>query len=172
MGNAHFNIAPYEVFRARDRWFVLGAANARQWETLCAVVGRPELKDDPRFATNQERVANRVELGEALNAAFAARDAAEWVESLQQAGIPSGPINTIGDVFNHPQAEARQLRIEIEHPTAGVLGFPGFPYKLSHTPAQAHRPPPLLGEHTEEVLKELLGYSGEEVAGLHERGAI
>jgi len=172
MGNAHLNIAPYEVFRARDRWFVLGAANARQWEMLSRVIGRPELKDDPRFATNQERVANRLALGEILNAAFAARDADQWVESLQQAGIPSGPINTIADVFNHPQAQDRQLKIEIEHPTAGVLGFPGFPYKMSHTPAQAHRPPPLLGEHTEEVLKELLEYSGEEVASLHERGAI
>jgi crotonobetainyl-CoA:carnitine CoA-transferase CaiB-like acyl-CoA transferase len=81
-------------------------------------------------------------------------------------------INTIKDVFNHPQAEVRELKIEIEHPTAGLMGFPGFPYKMSQTPAEAHRPPPLLGEHTEEVLKELLGYSTEEVALLHERGAI
>jgi crotonobetainyl-CoA:carnitine CoA-transferase CaiB-like acyl-CoA transferase len=172
MGNAHFNIAPYEVFRARDRWFVLGAANARQWQMLCEVVGRPQLKDDPRFATNQDRVANREELAQVLNEAFAERDAREWLESLQQAGIPSGPINTIRDVFDHPQAEERQLRIEVEHATAGRLGFPGFPFKLSLTPAEAHRPPPLLGEHTEEVLCELLGFSAGQVAGLRERGVI
>jgi len=172
MGNAHFNIAPYEVFQARDRWFVLGAANARQWEMLCEVVGRPELKSDSRFATNQDRVANRTLLQAALNEAFATRDAIEWVERLQEAGIPSGLINSIADVFNHPQAETRQLKIEIEHPTAGLLGFPGYPYKLSKTPAQAQRPPPLLGEHTEEVLTELLGYSAEDLARLREIGAI
>jgi formyl-CoA transferase len=172
MGNAHFNIAPYEVFQARDRWFVLGAANARQWEMLCEVVGRPELKVDPRFATNQDRVANRIVLQEALNEAFATRDANEWLDRLQEVGIPSGVINTIADVFNHPQAQDRQLKIEIEHPTAGVLGFPGYPYKMSKTPAQAHRPPPLLGEHTDEILLELLGYSSEEVTFLREKGAI
>jgi formyl-CoA transferase len=172
MGNAHFNIAPYEVYRARDRWFVLGAANARQWEMLCDVVGRPELRGDPRYATNQDRVANRASLAEALNEAFEARDASEWIERLQEAGIPSGVINTIQDLFDHPQAEARQLRIEIEHPTAGRLGFPGFPYKMSKTPAEAHRPPPLLGEHTDEVLGELLGYSAGQIAALHASGAI
>ena len=172
MGNAHANIAPYEVFRARDRWFVLGAANARQWEMLCEVVGRPELKEDPRFSTNQDRVANRVALVEILNEAFATRDADEWLVVLQAAGIPSGLINTIKDVFNHPQAQARKLKIEVEHPTAGLLAFPGFPYKLSKTPAEVHRPPPLLGEHTEEVLIGLLGYSSDDVALLRERGVI
>jgi formyl-CoA transferase len=172
MGNAHFNIAPYEVFQARDRWLVLGAANARQWELLCEVIGRPELKADSRFATNQDRVANRIALQEALNEAFATRDASEWVARLQEVGIPSGLINTIADVFSHPQAQDRQLKIEIEHPTAGLLGFPGYPYKMSKTPARAHRPPPLLGEHTEEILKELLGYTPDEVQQLRERGAI
>lgn len=172
MGNAHFNIAPYEVFHARDRWFVLGAANARQWEMLCEVIGKPEISTDARFATNQDRVANRIALQEVLNEAFAARDAMEWVTRLNEVGIPSGLINSIADVFSHPQALDRQLRIEIEHPTAGLLGFPGYPYKMSKTPAQAHRPPPLLGEHNEEVLRDLLGYSLEEVAQLRERGAI
>jgi formyl-CoA transferase len=172
MGNAHFNIAPYEVFRARDRWFTLGALNDRQWEILCKVVDRLEIKDDPRFATNQDRVANRGVLAEVLNEVFATRDANEWLENFQEVGIPSGPINTIPDAFSHPQAEARQLKVEVEHPTIGKVGFPGFPYKLSHTPAEIQRHPPLLGEHTEEVLTELLGYSAEEVASLQERGAI
>jgi crotonobetainyl-CoA:carnitine CoA-transferase CaiB-like acyl-CoA transferase len=170
MGNAHFNIAPYEVFRAKDRWFVLGAANTRQWEMLCEVVGRLDLKDDPRFASNQDRVTNREELARALNEAFAAQDACTWLERLQDVGIPSGVINSIKDVFEHPQAEARGLRIEVEHPTAGVLEFPGFPYKLSESPAEAHLPPPLLGEHTDDA-QDLLD-TAEQVTILHQEGTI
>lgn len=172
MGNAHFNIAPYEVFRARDCWFTLGAANTRQWEMLCKVIDQPDLKNDPRFATNQDRVANRAALANILNDAFSKCDANEWLIKLQEADIPSGPINTLQDVFNHPQSSAREFRVEIEHPTAGLIGLPGFPYKMSQTPAKLHRPPPLLGEHTEEVLKELLGYSAEKVALLKEQKVV
>lgn len=166
MGNAHFNIAPYEVFRARDRWITLGALNDRQWGMLCDFVEMPELKDDPRFADNHSRVANREELAEILNRVFSTRGAKEWLEMLQEAGIPSGPINTVEGVFDHPQKEARELVQFIEHPTAGRVGFPGFPYKFSETPAQLLRPPPMLGEHTEEVLVELLGYSKQDLASL------
>jgi len=172
MGNAHFNIAPYEVFQARDRWLTLGAANARQWEMLCEVIGQPELKNDPRFVTNKDRVANREALAKILNDAFATRDADEWLLKLQEADIPSGPINTIQDVFSHPQAGVREFKVKIEHPTAGLVDLPGFPYKMSQTPAKLHRPPPLLGEHTEEVLIELLGYSSEKVAILKEQKVI
>ena len=172
MGNAHFNIAPYEVFRARDGWLALGALTARQWNLLCEVLGLTELVDDPRFATNQDRVINRAALDEALSETFVTRDVAEWLVKLQEAGIASGPINTIKDVFNHPQAQARNLKLEIEHPTAGMVGFPGFPYKMSQTPAELLRPPPMLSEHTEEVLTELLGYSAEEVASLREQEVI
>ena len=172
MGNAHFNIAPYEVYRARDRWFTLAALNARQWHMLCEVVERPEIEDDPRFVSNQDRVANREALAELLNEAFSSRDADEWLAKLQAVGLPCGPINTIPDVFDHPQAEARDLKVAVEHPTIGVLEMPGIPYKLSNTPAEVHRPPPLLGEHTEEILTDLLGYSEEEVASLQEQGAV
>jgi formyl-CoA transferase len=172
MGNAHFNIAPYEVFRARDRWFTLAAANSIQWEALCDVIDRPELKDDPRFADNQRRLAERTALVEVLSEAFATREANEWLTKLQQAGIPCGSINTIKDVFNHPQAEARKLRLEIEHPTAGLIGTPGIPYKMSQTPVEVHRHPPMLGEHTDEVLTRMLGYTAEEVAHLREKKAI
>jgi crotonobetainyl-CoA:carnitine CoA-transferase CaiB-like acyl-CoA transferase len=172
MGNAHFTIAPYEVFRACDRWFTLGALNARQWEMLCEVIGQPELKDDPRFATNKDRVVNRTALAGILNASFSTRHADEWVEKLQQAGVPSGPINSIPDVFNHPQAHERNFKIEIEHPTAGLVGFPGFPYKMSHTAPELHRPPPRLGEHTREILTGLLGYSPEQTAELEERHVV
>lgn len=172
MGNAHFNIAPYEVFRARDQWFTLGAANKKQWEMLCDVIGQPELKKDARFVTNQDRVANREALSEILNAAFARRDAGEWLLKLQEADIPSGPINTIQHVFNHPQSSVREFRVKAEHPTAGMIDLPGFPYKMSGTPANLHRPPPLLGEHTEEILRDVLGYSAEKIASLKEQQVI
>jgi len=172
MGNAHFNIAPYEVFRARDHWFTLGAANTKQWESVCEVIGQPELKKDPRFLTNQDRVANRAALSKILNDVFAERDAQEWLLKLQNADVPSGPINTIQEVFNHPQANDREFRVKIEHPTAGLVNLPGFPYKFSGTPATLHRPPPRLGEHTEEVLKEYLGYSAENIVMFKEQKVI
>ncbi len=172
MGNAHFNIAPYEVFKARDHWFTLGAANTRQWELLCEVIGQPELKNDPRFVTNQERVANRAALSQILNDAFAQRDAHEWLLKLQAADIPSGPINTIQEVFSHPQASERAFKVKIEHPTAGLIDLPGFPYKMSGTPANLHRPPPLLGEHNTEILEQLLGYSAEKIALLKKQKVI
>jgi formyl-CoA transferase len=170
LGNAHPNIAPYEAFRARDRWFALAAANQRQWATLCQVMGRPDLRDDPRFATNGARVANRPALVDALGEVFAARDADEWLADLREAGLPCGPINAVPDVFEHPQAQARGLALAAEHPTAGPVRLTGFPYKMSHTPAEVRRPPPLLGQHTERVLTELLGYSAEETAALREQG--
>jgi formyl-CoA transferase len=172
LGNAHPNIAPYEAFRGRDRWFALAAANERQWALLCDVIGRPDLKDDPRFVSNEARVSNRAELAAALNDAFAARDADEWLAELRSAGLPCGPINTVRDVFDHPQSQARSLVLETEHATAGQVRLAGFPYKLSDTPAEVRRPPPLLGQHTEEVLAELLGYSREQVQRLRERGDV
>ena len=172
LGNAHPNIAPYEAFRARDRWFALAAANERQWATLCDTIGRPGLKQDPRFATNVERVANRPALRKVLDEAFATCDADEWLVALGEAGLPCGPINAIPDVFEHPQAKARGLSMEAEHATAGPVWTTGFPYKLSQTPAEVRRPPPTLGQHTQDVLTELLGYSTGEVRTLQERGAI
>jgi glutaryl-CoA transferase len=172
LGNAHPNITPYEAFSARDRWFALAAANDRQWAILCEAIGQPDLKDDPRFATNNGRVANRAALREVLNRAFQARDADDWLAKFQEAGLPCGPINTIPDVFAHPQAEARGLVLEAEHPSAEKVRFPGFPYKLEHTPAVVRRPPPLLGQHTAEVLTEVLGYSAGELASFQERKIV
>ncbi len=172
LGNAHPNIAPYEAFHARDRWFALAAANERQWATLCDAIGRPDLKDDPRFATNGARVSNRPALVELLNDVFAAHDADDWLADLRAAGLPCGPINAVPDVFDHPQARARDLALETEHPTAGPIQMTGFPYKLSQTPAKVRRPPPLLGQHTEEVLIDLLGYSADQVTALREREII
>jgi formyl-CoA transferase len=172
LGNAHPNIAPYEAFRARDRWFGLAAANQGQWLTLCRVIDRPDLAKDPRFASNSERVANRAAMVPELNRAFAARDAEAWLAELSKAGLPCGPINTVREVFDHPQAEAREMVLEVDHPSAGPVRMPGFPYKLSDTPAAVRRPPPRLGEHTDGILAEHLGYSPEQIAELRARGVF
>ena len=171
-GNDHPNLTPYGSFRARDRWFVLGTANDRQWETLCQLIGRVELAKDPRFATNRDRLANREALAELLSEVFVTRDAEDWLEELRQVELPCGSINTIQEALENPQAQARDLILVAQHSTAGSLRLTGFPYKLSQTPAQVRRPPPLLGEHTEQVLVELLQYSPEEVSLLREQGAI
>jgi formyl-CoA transferase len=155
LGNAHPNIAPYATFRARDRHFALAAANQSQWDTLCTAIDRPELRDEPRFVTNADRMTHLSELTETLNQVFAERDAAEWIERLRAAGLPCAPINTVPEAFSMPQARAREMVLEVEHPTAGTIKLAGFPYKLSGTPAAVHRPPPLLGQHTEEILAEL-----------------
>ncbi len=172
LGNEHPNIAPYQAFRARDRWFALAAANERQWATLCDVIGLPELLNDPRFADNGARVRNRETLRQVLAPAFLARDADEWLDKFRQGGLPCGPINSIPEVLSHPQAEERGFVADVEHPTAGTVKFASYPYKLSQTPAAVRRPPPRLGEHTEEVLVDLLGYSTEDVIACRGADAI
>jgi formyl-CoA transferase len=172
LGNAHPNIAPYEAFRARDRWFGLAAANQGQWLTLCRVLDRPDLAADPRFASNGLRVENRAALAPELDEAFSKRDADEWLEVLHEAGLPCGPINTVSEVFAHPQAEARGMVLEVDHPSVGTVRVPGFPYKLSGTPAAVHRPSPRLGEHTDEVLSEFLGYAPDRIGELYRQGVL
>jgi crotonobetainyl-CoA:carnitine CoA-transferase CaiB-like acyl-CoA transferase len=172
LGNSHPNITPYEAFPARDRWFALAAANERQWAVLCDVIGRPELRGDPRFVNNNARVANRSALRQVLDAAFRTRDAAEWLDTFSKAGLPCGPINTIPEVFAHPQARAREMTLTAEHISAGTVHFPGFPYKFSGTPAEVRLPPPTLGQHTQEVLRDVLGYSSEDIIVLREQGVV
>ncbi|MCJ7735020.1 MAG: CoA transferase [Anaerolineales bacterium] len=171
-GNAHPNIAPYEAFQARDKGFMLGAANQGQWEKLCDVIQQPALKEDPKFLTNRERVKNRADLISTLNNIFAEQDADTWLAQIQEVGLPCGPINSVPDVFNHPQVKVREMVQEIEHPSAGKLSLTGFPYKLSRTPAEIYQVPPRLGEHNKEILIDLLGYSAEEVREFEEKGII
>ena len=172
LGNAHPNLVPYDAFSARDGWFVLGVANEKQWGQLCDVLERPDLKTDSRFAANRDRVSNREELAAELNQIFSQQNVDDWLADLVKAGLPCGRINSIPEVFAHPQAKAREMTLESEHPAAGMVRLPGFPYKLSQTPAEIHRPPPRLGEHTEEVLTGVLGYSPEDVAALRDKKAI
>ena len=172
VGNAHPNIAPYEPFQAKDKGFVLGAANQRQWEKLCDTIQQPDLKTDPRFQTNQDRVKNRPELIETLNSVFKEKNTQDWLDLIQGAGLPCGPINTVPEVFQHPQREARGLIQQAEHSSAGQVSLTGFPYKLSRTPAEIHQAPPTLGEHNREILVDLLGYSSSEYQELQEMGVI
>jgi formyl-CoA transferase len=172
LGNAHPNLVPYDAFSARDGWFIVGVANEKQWGILCDVLARPDMKTDSRFAANRDRVTNRDVLVAELNHIFSQRDANDWLAELTKAGLPCGRINSIPEVFAHPQAQARSMTLEAGHASAGTVKLPGFPYKFSQTPAEIQKPPPLLGEHTEEVLTSLLNYSSEEVTSLQEKGAI
>ncbi len=171
-GNAHPNITPYEAFQAKDKGFVVGAANQRQWELLCDVMNRPELKTDPRFISNQERMKHRADLLTLLNGFFSEKNADEWLTLFLEAGLPSGPINSVPEVFEHPQIKDRNLVMEVDHTSAGSIPLTGFPYKLSRTPAELHHPPPMLGENNQDILIKLLGYSEKEVTVFQDNGVI
>jgi len=155
-GNAHANIVPYQSFQASDAWFVVAVGNDKQFEKLCQVIGKGELAQDPRFAANVGRVENRDELLALLKLVFLTRASDEWLSMLETAGIPCGPINTLDKVFSLPQVEAREMLIHMGHPEIEDLRLVGSPLKFSDTPVDYKLPPPRLGEHAEEILKELL----------------
>jgi crotonobetainyl-CoA:carnitine CoA-transferase CaiB-like acyl-CoA transferase len=163
--------APYQAVRASDRYFVIGAANQKLWQALCQVIERPELLDDARFASNGERLRNRVELMKEIEKSFASRPAQHWVDALLAAGVPAAPIYDYGESLASEQVEAREMVMAIEHPVEGSVKSLGFPVKLSETPQQVRHPAPLLGQHTEQVLAEL-GIRGSAVAALGARGAF
>ena len=155
-GNAHANIVPYQSFQASDAWFVLAVGNDRQFEKLCEVIGKWELVNDPRFRLNSERVKHRNELISILKPIFLTKATSEWLAMLEAEDIPCGPINTLDKVFSLPQVEAREMLVHMEHSEIGDLRLIGSPLKFSDTPVGYRLPPPKLGEHTEEILKELL----------------
>jgi formyl-CoA transferase len=171
-GNAHANIVPYQSFQARDAWFVLTVGNDKQFERLCGVIGNSELVNNARFSSNSQRVKNREELIELLKPIFMEKTASEWLSALEAAEIPCGPINTLDKVFSMPQVEARDMLIHLQHAKIGNLRLVGSALELSDTPVDYKLPPPRLGEHTEAVLKELLGYSPEQILDLQERRVI
>jgi formyl-CoA transferase len=154
-GSAHRLNAPYQAFRTADGHVTLAALTAGQWQSLCRTLGRAELLDDPRFASNSARMANRGELAGAIEEALAGATTGEWVERLLAAGVPAGPIHDYAQVFRDPHTLARRMVEEIEHPLEGPVRTLGFPLKMSATPPRVRRPPPLLGEHTGEVLAEV-----------------
>jgi formyl-CoA transferase len=173
MGNAHPNIVPYETFQARDGiYLALGVGNDNQWRKFCKLAKAEHLMDDPKYATNPRRVENRKELIPLLQKIFLEKDSDEWINLLSAAEIPAGPINTIDRVFADPQVRARQMLVEMKHPAIGPLKLVGSPMKLSETPVQYRIPPPLLGEHTEEILRDVLGYDKTKIARLKEEKVI
>jgi crotonobetainyl-CoA:carnitine CoA-transferase CaiB-like acyl-CoA transferase len=172
LGNAHPNIVPYQDFPTADGDFILTVGNDGQFRKFCEVAGRPEWADDPRFASNRARVAHRTELIALIRQATVFRTTAQWVEALQSAGVPCGPINDLAQVFADPQVLARGLKVDMPHPTAGQVPQVASPIRLSATPVEYHSPPPLLGEHTEAVLARLLGLDAAAITSLREAGVI
>ncbi|GAB3984031.1 CaiB/BaiF CoA-transferase family protein [Actinoallomurus acanthiterrae] len=170
-GSAHPSIVPYQALPTADGNVMVAVGNDGQWRRFVDAVGRTDLADDPRFATNPDRVRNREELLALLEEALAARTSAEWAEILTEAGVPAGPINTVPEALSHPQVLAREMVVETEHPGAGRLRMLGSPIKLSAQPPAVRSAPPGLGEHTDEVLAEL-GLTAEEIAAMREEGAI
>jgi crotonobetainyl-CoA:carnitine CoA-transferase CaiB-like acyl-CoA transferase len=170
-GSAHPTIVPYQALRTSDGYLMVAVGNDSLWQRFAPIIGLPELAADPRFATNPDRVVHRDELIPLIEAALASRASAEWAAELSRAGIPAGAINTVDKALAYPQVVARDMVLTAEHPTAGSLRMPGSPVRLSGHTATVRRPPPLLGEHTDEVLAEL-GYSAATIDSLHELGVV
>lgn len=172
-GNGHPNIVPYEPFKAGDGvYFALAVGNDRQWRDFCCLAGLEPLARDPRFATNPKRVQHREQLIPIIAKKMLEKTSDEWLQQLDALKIPCGPINTLDKVFADPQVKEREMVVAVPHPTAGMVKLVASPMKFSRTPCQIHRHPPLLGEHTEEVLSAVLGYSQEEIDALRREGAV
>jgi crotonobetainyl-CoA:carnitine CoA-transferase CaiB-like acyl-CoA transferase len=170
-GSAHILTAPYQAFATRDGWINVGGANQANWERIAKVIGRPELVDDARFKTNGGRMRHRDELAALIGERLRERPSAEWIAAFEAAGVPVGPVNTIGDMLADPQVAAREMVIEVDHPRAGRTRALGMPVKFSEARADLARPAPLLGQHSREVLADL-GYSAAEIEALQRAGAV
>lgn len=170
-GNRHSLIAPYETFPTADGHINLAVANEAIWSRFCAAIGLEVLQQDPRFATNADRVTNRAPLVAAISRRLEELTMAEAIALLEAAGVPCGPIYDLGQVFEDPQVQHLGLRATVEHPTAGTVAMPGLAYRLQRTPGSVRRPAPLLGEHTDEILA-AAGLANEEIAALRAAGAL
>jgi len=171
-GNAHHNIVPYQVFACADGHVILGVGNDGQFAKFCELAGKPEWSSDARFAKNAERVGNRDILVPLIAAVMKTRTQHAWLDTLEPLGVPCGPINRLDQVFADPQLIARGLRMDLPHPLAGTVPQVGTPIKFSATQPTYERPPPLLGEHTADVLRERLAMSADAIAALAARGVI
>ena len=170
-GSAHVMAAPYQAFPTADGWINIGGANQSNWERIARLVGAPELIADPRFVDNSARMAHRDELARLLGEHLRERPTRDWLQALDNAGIPAGPIQSIGEMAADPQTLARDMVVELEHPVAGSTRALGVPVKFSATPGSVRRPAPTLGQHTREVLQEI-GYTDAEIEALAASGAV
>jgi crotonobetainyl-CoA:carnitine CoA-transferase CaiB-like acyl-CoA transferase len=170
-GSAHLLTAPYQAFAARDGWINIGGANQANWERIADVLGHPEWRADARFATNSARMANLDALTDAMSDVLATRTRAEWLAAFDAAGVPAGPVQTIGEALTHPQTLARGMVVDLQHPEAGPTKALGCPLHFSATPTRVTRPAPMFGEHTREVLREY-GYGEREVDRLLADGTV
>lgn len=170
-GSAHLLTAPYQAFRASDGWINIGGANQANWERIAEVLGHPEWRKDPRYATNTARMENLDALTVAMNAVLIKRCKADWIAAFDVAGVPAGPVHTIGEALSHPQALARNMVVDLVHPEAGPTKALGCPIHFSETPTQITRPAPMLGEHSRELLREYR-YSDAEIDEFVASGVI
>lgn len=170
-GNAHANIVPYQSFQASDGWLVVAVGNDKQFEAFCKVVEKPELANDERFSTNSARVQNREILIPMLKPIFMRRSVSDWLALIGEQ-FPCGSINDLGQVFAMPHVQEREMLVQMEHPTIGALPLVGSPLKMDGTPVSYQLPPPLMGQHTSEVLQNVLGFSEVKVKELAERGCV
>ena len=172
MGNAHQTIVPYQVFRASDEFVIVAVGNDSQFAKLCEVLGAPEWPRDERFATNPARVRNRELIVGLIAERMRARPAREWLRLLEPSGVPCGPINDLAQVFADPQVRHRGMQVAAPHPASGEVRMVANPVKFSATPVSYERAPPLLGQHTDEVLGEVLGMTRAQVSRLREEGIV
>ena len=172
IGNLHPNIVPYQPFKTADGDVILACGNDNLFRKFCEAAGCSELADDPRFAGNGKRVENRAELTRLLQAVFTQRSTRAWVEILEAAGVPNGPINDVAQVFEEPQVKARGIKVELDHPVAGKLPTVASPMRFSATPVEYTLAPPVLGQHTEEILRGLLQLDDTAIAKLRADGTV
>lgn len=173
MGSAHPNIVPYQCFEDKNgRYFAVAVGTDGHWKDLCRAIGKPEWMENPKYATNPKRVENRDELVEVLSEIFKTKSRDEWLRMLEEHDVPCAPVYEVSEVLSDPQVMHREMIVEVDHPTIGKLKQLGIPMKFSETPCRIKYPPPLLGQHTEEILKELLEYSDEEIEELKREGVI
>lgn len=171
-GNAHPNIVPYQNFKTADGYFVLGVASETIWRRFCRAIGRPDLTGDSRFADNSKRIENRTALIALLTEVFLSQTNQTWLKLFNDAEVPCAPVQTIDQVFQSPQVLHRDMLVAVEHPTAGKVPMAGVPVKFSLTPASVRLPPPLLGEHNRQVLKEWLDMSDEAIEELERKNVV
>jgi crotonobetainyl-CoA:carnitine CoA-transferase CaiB-like acyl-CoA transferase len=170
-GSAHLLTAPYQAFRARDGWINIGGANQANWERIADVLGHPEWRADARFATNAARMQNLEVLVAAMNEVLATRTGDEWIAAFDAAGVPVGPVHSIGEALSHPQTRARGMVVDLLHPDAGPVQALGCPIHFSATPTAIARPAPRLGEHTREILR-AHGYADDTIDGFVAAGVV